>query len=69
MPRGPTDYPSRMPALVIDGTVMPTAGPANISVKEVVMTADEARREVIRLNTLIAGHMLMLEQKKRPTNK
>jgi hypothetical protein len=39
---------------VMDGVTVPTAGPANVIVKEVVMTAEEARREVIRLNALNA---------------
>ena len=52
---GPPDHPSRVTEFVIDGATVPTAGPANVSVKEVVMTADEARREVVRLNALNAG--------------
>ena len=32
-----------------------TAGPANVSVKEIVMSAEEARNEVVRLNELNAG--------------
>lgn len=49
---GPLDHPSRVREFVVDGVTMPTAGPSNVSVKEVVTTAEEARREVMRLNAL-----------------
>jgi hypothetical protein len=52
---GPLDHPSRVRELVIDGVPLPAAGPSNVSVKEVVTTAEEARREVIRLNAINAG--------------
>jgi hypothetical protein len=52
---GPPDHSSRVQEFVSAGEVVPAAGPANVCVKEVVMTADEARREVIRLNALTAG--------------
>ena len=39
---------------VVDGKVMPCAGPPGVTVKEVVTTAEEARREVDRLNRLNA---------------
>jgi hypothetical protein len=51
---GPPDHPSRVQEFLIDGEMVSTAGPANVCVKEIVMSADEARREVIRLNALNA---------------
>jgi len=39
----------------IGGEMFTVAGPGNICVKEIVQTADEARREVKRLNELNAG--------------
>jgi hypothetical protein len=35
-----------------DGTAITDPGPSNVTVKEIVMSADEARREVDRLNAL-----------------
>lgn len=35
--------------------MLPTAGPTNVTVKEIVMTAEEAQREVMRLNRLNAS--------------
>jgi hypothetical protein len=52
---GPLDSPSRVTEYTVDGASLPAAGPSNVTVKEVVTTADEARREVIRLNALNAG--------------
>lgn len=52
---GPIDHPSSVREFMLDGVAMPAPGPANVSVKEVVTTAEEARREVVRLNTLHAG--------------
>lgn len=49
------DHPSRVREFTIDGVTLPAPGPSNVSVKEVVTTAEEARREVIRLNTLNSG--------------
>ena len=42
---GPVDHPSRIPEYERDGAVLPTAGPSHVTVKEVVMTAEEARRK------------------------
>lgn len=39
----------------LNGEMVPAPGPANITIKEVVQTSDEARQEVIRLNNLNAG--------------
>ena len=52
---GPLDHPSSVREFMLDGVPMPAPGPSNVSVKEVVTTAEEARREVMRLNTLNAG--------------
>lgn len=52
---GPVDNPARAPEWRIDGIMQPTAGPANVTVKQLVTTADEARREVVRLNAINAG--------------
>jgi hypothetical protein len=52
---GPLDHPSSVREYMIDGVLMPAPGPSNVRVKEVVTTADEARREVVRLNALNAG--------------
>jgi len=51
---GPLDHPSSVREFTIDGVALPAPGPSNVSVKEVVTTAEEARREVIRLNALNA---------------
>jgi hypothetical protein len=51
---GPLDHPSRDRGFLVDGVGVPTAGPWNVKVKEVVTTAVEARREVMRLNALNA---------------
>lgn len=37
-----------------DGKNIPVAGPSGVSIKEVVMTAEEAQNEVMRLNELNA---------------
>ena len=47
---GPLDHPSRVREWPIRGE--PTAGPSNVTVKEVVMSAEEARKEVVRMNDL-----------------
>jgi hypothetical protein len=52
---GPLDDLGRVRELIIDGAEVPAPGPARVSVKEVVMTVEEARREVVRLNALKAG--------------
>lgn len=52
---GPLDHPSSVSEYVIDGVALPAPGPSNVTVKEVVATAEEARREVVRLNVLNAG--------------
>ena len=49
---GPSDDPSRVRDYHRDGQMLPAAGPSHVTVKEVVMSAEEARREVIRLNQL-----------------
>jgi hypothetical protein len=49
---GPVDVPCRVPEIVVDGVALPTAGPLNVQVKEIVMSEDEARSEVMRLNVL-----------------
>ena len=46
---GPLDSSSRVSEYTVDGVNLPAAGPLNVRVKEVVTTAEEARREVIRL--------------------
>lgn len=35
-----------------DGTRIPAAGPAGVTVKEVLMSAEEVQNEVVRLNAL-----------------
>jgi len=52
---GPLDHPSGVHEFMLDGVAVPAPGPSNVSVKEVVTTAEEARREVIRLNALNVG--------------
>jgi hypothetical protein len=52
---GPLDDMGRVRESIIDGTEVPAPGPARVSIKEVVMTVEEARREVVRLNALKAG--------------
>jgi hypothetical protein len=52
---GPLDSLSRVTEFCIDDVNVPTAGPWNVKVKEVVLTAEEARSEVMRLNALNAG--------------
>jgi len=52
---GPLDDIGRVRESMIDGAEVPAPGPARVSVKEVVMTVEEARREVVRLNALNAG--------------
>jgi hypothetical protein len=51
---GPVDDPSRPCGWIVDGEPFITAGPSSVCVKEVVLTAEEARREVSRLNALNA---------------
>lgn len=53
---GPIDSPARVDEFLIDGTVQPTAGPSNVSVKQILLSADETRREVMRLNSLNADN-------------
>lgn len=45
---GPVDHPSR--CREIEGQI--TAGPSNVKVKEILMSAEEARQEVLRLTEL-----------------
>jgi hypothetical protein len=52
---GPLDHPSSVRKFTINGVALPAPGPSNVSVKEVVTTAVEACREVIRLNALNSG--------------
>jgi hypothetical protein len=52
---GPLDDIGSVRESTIDDAEGPAPGPARISVKEVVMTVEEARREVVRLNALNAG--------------
>ncbi|HYV36749.1 MAG TPA: hypothetical protein VE988_13665 [Gemmataceae bacterium] len=52
---GPVDHPSRVQEFMLDGVLVPAPGPSNVTVKEVVASAEEARREVARLNALNAG--------------
>jgi hypothetical protein len=52
---GPLDHPSSVGEFVLDGVPVPAPGPSNVRVKEIVTTAEEARREVVRLNQLNAG--------------
>ena len=52
---GPLDHPSSVHEVMLEGVLVPAPGPSNVKVKEVVATAEEARREVMRLNALQAG--------------
>jgi len=52
---GPLDDTGRVRESTIDGVEGPAPGPLNVSVKEVVMTIEEARREVVRLNVPNTG--------------
>jgi hypothetical protein len=52
---GPLDDTGRVRESTIDGVEGPAPGPSQVSVKEVVITIEEARREVVRLNAFIAG--------------
>jgi hypothetical protein len=52
---GPLDDMGRVRESTIDGAEGPAPGPARVSIKEVVMTVEEARRAVVRLNSLNAG--------------
>lgn len=52
---GPSEDSSSNRAWIVDGAPFLTAGPSNVTVKEVVMTVEEAQQEVMRLNTLNAG--------------
>ena len=49
------DSDARVSEWEIDGKIQPTSGPANVTVKQIVMTSQEARDEVIRLNQLNAS--------------
>ena len=49
---GPGDDQSRVRDDQPDGEMLPAPGPSHVTVKEVVMTPEEARREVMRLNSL-----------------
>lgn len=49
------DSDARVSEWEIDGKIQPTSGPANVTVKQIVMTAQEARDEVLRLNQLNAS--------------
>ena len=52
---GPLDHPSSVGEFVLDGVAAPVPGPSNVTVKEVVTAAEEARREVMRLNRSTPG--------------
>jgi hypothetical protein len=52
---GPVDHPSSVQEFMLEGVLVPAPGPSNVTVKEVVASAEEAHREVARLNTLNAG--------------
>jgi hypothetical protein len=52
---GALDHPSSVHEVPVDGVLVPAPGPSNVTVKEIVTTAEEARREVIRLNALNVG--------------
>jgi hypothetical protein len=52
---GPLDHPSRVREWSVGGVPFLTAGPSNVSVKEVVMSVEEAQHEVLRLNELNAA--------------
>jgi hypothetical protein len=49
---GTIHHPSRVGEFVRDGVALPAPGPSNVCVKEIVLSAEEAQREVIRLNKL-----------------
>lgn len=49
------DSDARVSEWEIDGEIQPAAGPANVTVKQIVMSAQEARNEVVRLNLLNAA--------------
>jgi hypothetical protein len=48
----PPHHPASVGESMIDGVAGPAPGPWNVTVKEIVMTVEEARREVVRLNAL-----------------
>jgi hypothetical protein len=52
---GPSDNPSPTRGHSRDGQVLPAAGPSHVTAKEVVVTTEEAQREVMRLNRLKAA--------------
>ena len=52
---GPVDSDARVTEFEINGEIQPTAGPSNVVVKQIVMSAQEARNEVMRLNRTNAG--------------
>ena len=64
---GPLDHPSSVREFTIDGVALPAPGPSNVSIKEVVTTAEEARQEVIRLNAPTPGKGASTSGK-RPTS-
>ena len=51
---GPVDCEARITEWEIDGEMQPTAGPSNVTVKQIIMSAQEARNEVMRLNRVNA---------------
>ena len=51
---GPVDDPSRVKEWTVDGVPFLTAGPSNVTVKEIVTSVEEAQREVARLARLNA---------------
>lgn len=52
---GPSDAPSSVRQWAVQGAPFLSAGPSNVTIKEVVMTVEEAQREVMRLNALNDG--------------
>jgi hypothetical protein len=49
------DPKANVPEFEFQGKILHVAGPPNVTVKEVLQTAEEARSEVLRLNELNAG--------------
>lgn len=52
---GPLMHPAHVQEFELNGVIQPAPGPSNVTVKEVVTTAEEARHEVMRLNALSTG--------------
>jgi hypothetical protein len=51
---GPLDQPARIHEHESNDEIVPAPGPSNVKIKEIVMSAEEARNEVRRLNQLNA---------------